>query len=141
MSIPKGYKYNKKLSEATEADVLKWADFTVTNSALMTEVDGFGKELDKLVKMFETKCNLSELQASHVQVKEEFQDLKNNIADNIDTIPARLKDLKSKYEGLLDTLEPVEKLFGTTEEFECVNKAGETKTISQLLAGKSHLLL
>jgi len=76
--------------------VLKWADFTLNNEALMTEVDGFGQELDKLVKMFETKCNLTELQATHVQVKEEYTQLKQNMADDIDSVPARLSTIKAK---------------------------------------------
>lgn len=42
---------------------------------------------------------------------------------------------------MLATLDPLEKLFGSPEEFECVNKAGETKSIKELLSGKSHLLL
>lgn len=32
-------------------------------------------------------------------------------------------------------------MFGTCEDFECVNKAGETKTIKSVLAGKSHVLI
>jgi len=41
----------------------------------------------------------------------------------------------------MDTLDPMEKLFGSSEEFECVNKDGQTKTIKELLEGKSHVLL
>lgn len=41
----------------------------------------------------------------------------------------------------MDTLDPLEKLFDSSEAFECVNKDGETKTIKELLEGKSHVLL
>lgn len=97
MTIPKGYMYSKKLSEATEADILKWIDFTVNNAALMKEVDGFGLDLDKLNKMFAVKANLSELQGTHVQVMAEFQELKKNMLEDIDSVPTRLAGIKAKY--------------------------------------------
>jgi len=141
MTLPKGYKYSQPLSAASEADVLKWAEFTLANAALMNEVDAFGAELDKLAKLLAAKSTLTELQATHVQVQDEFRELQQTMADGIDSAPARLEALRAKYEALLDTLAPVEKLFGTAEDFECVNKAGETRPVSQLLAGKTHLLL
>jgi len=107
----------------------------------MREIESFGDSLAKLNKMFDAKCNLSELQSTHLQVKSEFQEFKENILDDIDTVPARLGEIKAKYLGLMETLDPLERLFGSCEEFECVNKDGETKSIKKLLEGKSHLLL
>jgi len=42
---------------------------------------------------------------------------------------------------LRGTLEPMELLFGTPTDFECINNLGETKNISSLLEGRSHVLL
>jgi len=36
---------------------------------------------------------------------------------------------------------PLELLFGTALDFECVNRKGEKKSISSLIEGKSHVLL
>lgn len=122
-------------------DVLNWVDFIVNNAALMNEVDDFSLELDKLNKMFEAKCTLTELQATHLQLNDDFTELKKNLFDKIDTFPARLGEIKVSYQGLMDTLDPLEKLFGSSEEFECINKDGKIKTIQEVLAGKTHILL
>lgn len=107
----------------------------------MSEVDLLGENLDKLNKMIDAKCNLSELQSTNVQLQSEFQDLKKNMLEDIDTLPARLIKIKFKYLELIETIDPLEKLFGSFEDFECINKYGETKTIKNLLEGKTHLLL
>lgn len=96
MSVPKGWKYSKKLSEATEADVLQWIEFTEQNAPLVAEVEGFGQELDKLCKMFTAKTTLTELQATHVEVKDEFTALKTNMAADIAAVPGKLSDVKAK---------------------------------------------
>lgn len=141
MSIPKGYKMPKPLSESTKDEVLVWVDIIEQNAELFSKVDKFEKELDQLVGIFEKKTSLTAQQESHVQLKADLAALKANMLKDISAVPEELSRLQGNFNELKGTLTSMELLFGTPADFECVNSAGETKSISALLAGRTHLLI
>lgn len=141
MSIPKGYKMPKALSESTKDEVLLWVNNIEQNAEIFNSVDKFEKELKQLVGIFEKKASLTSQQESHVQLKADLDSLKSNMLSEISAVPEKLRGLQDKCGELRKTLTTMEVLFGTPVDFECVNNAGETKSISDLLGGRSHLLI
>lgn len=111
------------------------------NAEVFNNVDKFEKDLGQLVSIFEKKASLTAQQETHVQLKADLAGLKTNMLADISSVPEKLRELQKKYSELKGTLTPMELLFGTPTDFECVNQAGETKSISSLLEGRSHVLL
>jgi len=93
------------------------------------------------VSIFEKKANLTAHQESHIQLKTELADLKTIMIADISSVPEKLLKLQDKCNKLKGTLNPMELIFGTPTDFECVNSEGESKSISSLLEGKSHVLI
>lgn len=104
-------------------------------------MDAFEKEVEQLVKLFKSRDDLTPQQSSHVELSENLASLKQSMSEDATTAPAKLADLKTQLLDLRNTLNPRELMFGTPLDFECVNNNGETKSISALLEGKSHLLI
>jgi len=141
MSIPKGYKFPKQLSLASADEVLKWISFVETSSPVLNEIDKFEKEFGTLSIMLEKKDELSQLQQKHVQIKVDIVQLKLDVIEDVGSATIKLESMKGLYKELLGTLDPLEKLFGSSLDFECVNKDGEIKSAKALIEGKSHLLI
>lgn len=138
---PKGFVFPKPVSTASEADITQWLGILESNGADIDAVDELCDDITKLCKLFEKKTDLSAAQATHTDLKKEAEALKANVLDDIAAVPTKTAALRSKYDSLHTTLEPMELLFGSNEDFECVNKAGETKCVKDLIANKSHLLI
>lgn len=141
MSMPKGYKMPKNLSESTKDEVLLWINSIEQNAEIFNSVDKFEKDLEQLVSIFEKKASLTPQQESHVQIKADLASLKANMLAEISAVPGKLSELQNKCSELKKTLTTMELLFGTAVDFECVNNTGETKKISDLLGDRSHLLI
>jgi len=91
--------------------------------------------------MLEKKDELSQLQQKHVQIKVDIVQLKLDVIEDVGSATIKLESMKGLYKELLGTLDPLEKLFGSSLDFECVNKDGEIKSAKALIEGKSHLLI
>mmetsp|Transcript_56824 Transcript_56824/g.47945 ORF Transcript_56824/g.47945 Transcript_56824/m.47945 type:complete len:142 (-) Transcript_56824:370-795(-) len=141
MSIPKGYKFPKQLSLASANEVLKWISFVETNSPVLNEIDKLEKDFGALSIILEKKDEPSQLQQKHIQAKKDIVQLKLDVIEDIGSATNKLESLKDLYKELLGTLGPLEKLFGSSLDFECVNKDGEKKSAKALMEGKSHLLI
>merc|ERR1711998_321541 len=72
MSIPKGYKMPKNLSESTKDEVLFWINNIEKNAEIFNNVDKFEKELEQLVSILEKKASLTPQQESHVLIQADF---------------------------------------------------------------------
>jgi len=141
MSIPKGYKFYKQLSLASADEVLKWISFVETSSPILNDIDKFEIDFGALSIMLEKKDELSLLQQKHVQAKADIVQLKLDVIEDVGSATLKFESLKGLHKELLGTLDPLEKLFGSPLDFECVNKDGEKKSAKALLEGKSHLLI
>lgn len=138
---PKGMLYPKPLSTASEVDITTWLNILESNGADIDAVDELYDEISNLCKIFEKKTDLSAAQATHVELKKEAEALKQNVLEDIAAVPTKTAALRSQLDSLYTTLEPLELMFGSSEDFECVNKAGETKSVKDILTGKSHVLI
>jgi len=126
---------------ASADEVLKWISFVETNSPVLNEIEKFEKDFGALSIMLENKNKLSEFQQKHVQTKADIVQLKLDVIEDISSATLKLSSLKGLYKELLATLDPLENLFGSALDFECLNKDGEIKSVKALLEGKSHLLI
>ena len=138
---PKGYKYHKELSSSSQSEVQGWIDLVQNNAALFDDLDALEKDLEQLVKLLKTKDDLSPQQMRHGELSESLETLRQSMCEDANGVPAKVAALKTQLQALRATLDPRELLFGTAEDFACVNAAGETKSVSALLEGKSHLLV
>lgn len=101
----------------------------------------FEKNFNNLHELLKAKSSLTDEQKQVDDVSNKLCSLKLKINDEPQNAEGVLKELKDQYSVLINTLEPLEKIFGSNKDFKCVNKSGESKSIKQLIEGKSHLLL
>lgn len=140
MPHDRGYKMPRKLSEADAAYVTKWVKLVSERGAEIQSVNEFVSNFNALSKMLDKKGIDQENKSLQDKTASDIVELQNGMLDDFDATLLKLEQLKLSDATLRKQLTPIELMF-ETEDFTCVNAKGESKSIKELVEGKTHILV
>lgn len=140
MSLPKGYLYPKNLSESNADQIKKFISVITENQDELKKIDQLSTSINNLKPLFSEKSEEDKQMMDTLSNKLEKLNSEVNLGE-LEGLNDKLAELTIDYEALNQKLETCDKMFGSSKNFEVVNKSGERKLINDVIKDKTHILI